>query len=84
MPLFRRNVSSIGEAGDKVSGDVTLVEGSNVTITRSGQNIEIAATGSGGPATTDDLPEGVVNLYFTEQRAVDATESLIIAMATVL
>lgn len=29
--------------------------------------------GGGGPANTDELPEGVTNLYFTPQRALDAT-----------
>jgi hypothetical protein len=30
------------------------------------------AGGSGGPASTDELPEGAANAYFTPQRALDA------------
>lgn len=52
MPLIRRNVTKIGESGSKISGDVTLVEGSNVTISRSGQNITFAASGGGGSGAT--------------------------------
>lgn len=48
MPYFIAGVSEIGEAGDKVDGSVTLVEGTNVTITRSGQSITIASSGGGG------------------------------------
>jgi hypothetical protein len=48
MPYFIAGVTEIGEAGDKVDGSVTLVEGSNVTITRSGQSITIASSGGGG------------------------------------
>lgn len=41
------NVSAIGETGDQASGSVLLVEGSGMTITRSGQSITLAASGSG-------------------------------------
>lgn len=34
---------------------------------------ELGGPGGGGPATTDELTEGVTNLYFTAQRALDAT-----------
>lgn len=51
----------------------TLVAGANVTITVNdpGDIITIASTGGGGggPTDTDGLPEGVVNLYFTDARA---------------
>lgn len=46
-----KKVKSVSETGEiKLSGDVTLSEGSNVTLTQSGQNIEIASTGG---ASTD-------------------------------
>lgn len=49
MGLFRRLVTSISKAGDtKLKGDVTLSEGSNITLTRTGNNIEVSASGSGG------------------------------------
>jgi hypothetical protein len=38
-----------------------------------------AGGGGGGPADTDALPEGSTNLYFTNERAQDATASLIAA-----
>jgi len=41
-------VKSIAEQGDiQISGDVTLSEGANITLTQIGQNIEIAAAGGG-------------------------------------
>lgn len=47
-------VVRIGESGDKISGDVTLVQGANVTITRSGQSITIASSGGGGGSSTTE------------------------------
>lgn len=35
------------------------------------------AGGGGGPADTDALPEGVTNLYFTDERAQDATGAML-------
>lgn len=41
-------VSSIAKQGStKITGDVTLSAGSNVTLTESGQNIQVAASGGG-------------------------------------
>lgn len=47
----------------------TLTAGDNVTITNSNGAIEISAAAAAGINTTDDLPEGVVNLYYTDSRA---------------
>jgi hypothetical protein len=47
------NVTSI----NGVSGDVTLVAGSNITITPSGENITIASTGGGTPAGSNGQPQ---------------------------
>jgi len=57
----------------------TLEEGSNITITDTGSKLIISSTGGGGSfncndllnCSTSNLPEGS-NLYFTDQRAVDA------------
>jgi len=59
----------------------SLTAGSNVTLTASGTEIEISATGGGGGAVdsvngetgvvvldTDDIDEGVTNLYYTDTR----------------
>lgn len=49
MPVYKRDVSSLSKSGSaKLKGDVTLSEGSNVTLTQSGNDISIASTGSGG------------------------------------
>lgn len=50
-------VSSIAKSGSAaLTGDVTLSEGANVTLTQAGQDIQIAATGAAGaPSTVDYL-----------------------------
>lgn len=40
--------------------------------------------GGGGPANTDALPEGVSNLYFTAQRALDATAGVTTGLADLI
>lgn len=53
LAVIRQGVRSIAKAGAaKLFGDVTLSPGSNVTLTQSGQNIEIASTGGGGAGST--------------------------------
>lgn len=43
------NVTSVAKTGStKLNGDVTLTGGTNVTLTQSGQDISIAASGGGG------------------------------------
>jgi len=50
QPPAAAGVETIREAGQpQLTGDVTLSEGANVTITQAGQDIEIAAVGAGGP-----------------------------------
>lgn len=49
MPV--RNVTTVRKSTDSpIYGDVQLVQGSNVTLTQSGQQITIAASGGGGSA----------------------------------
>lgn len=46
-------VSSLSKAGDsQIVGPITLSEGSNITLTQTGQDIEIAAAGGGGGTVT--------------------------------
>lgn len=53
-------VTSIAATGEPLlTGDVTLSAGTNVTLTQTGQNIEVAATAGGG--TTETLPAGIVD-----------------------
>lgn len=50
LEILLQRVGSLAKSGSaKLVGDVTLSEGSNVMITQVGQDIEIAATGGGGP-----------------------------------
>lgn len=45
-------VKSISKSGStQLTGDITLSEGSNVTLTQTGNNIQIASTGGGGGAS---------------------------------
>lgn len=55
MPVYKRQVNSIAKEGSTpLKGDVTVSEGSNVTITQTGQDIEIAATGGSGTPGGND------------------------------
>lgn len=50
MPVIRSSVRSLSKAGStQLKGDVTLTGGTNVTLTQSGQDISIAASGGSGP-----------------------------------
>jgi hypothetical protein len=44
----------------------------NITITGNGSGLTITAENGVADSTTDDLEEGTTNLYFTDQRAIDA------------
>lgn len=49
MPLSRRDVKSVAKDGSAgIKGDVTLSEGTGVTLTQTGQDIEIAASAGTG------------------------------------
>lgn len=55
MPLQRRDVTSLSKTGSaKLKGDVTLSEGTNVTITQAGNDLTITASGGGGGGGTMD------------------------------
>lgn len=52
MGISKRDVSSLSKSGSaKLKGDVTLSEGSGVSLTQSGQDIEIAASSGSGDVT---------------------------------
>lgn len=58
--IIRKGVKSVSKSGDsELTGDVTLSEGSNVTLTQSGNDISIAATG-GGASTLDGLTDTTI------------------------
>ena len=48
----------------------------NITITGDGDGLTITAENGVADSTTDDLTEGETNLYFTNQRAIDALEAV--------
>lgn len=53
MTLFRRHVHSIAKTNSTgLIGDVTLSEGSNITLTQTGQDISISSTGGGAGTVT--------------------------------
>ena len=49
----------------------------NITITGTGAGLTITAENGVADSDTDDLDEGTTNLYFTDQRAVDALEGVV-------
>jgi hypothetical protein len=49
----------------------------NITITGNGSGLTITAENGVADSDTDDLTEGTTNLYFTDQRAVDALEAVV-------
>jgi hypothetical protein len=48
----------------------------NITITGTGAGLTITAENGVADSDTDDLVEGTSNLYFTDQRAVDALQAV--------
>ena len=48
----------------------------NITITGTGAGLTITAENGIADSDTDDLDEGTSNLYFTDQRAVDALQAV--------
>jgi hypothetical protein len=49
----------------------------NITITGTGAGLTITAENGVADSDTDDLAEGLTNLYFTDERAVDALEAVV-------
>lgn len=49
----------------------------NITITGTGAGLTITAENGVADSDTDDLVEGLTNLYFTDVRAVDALEAVV-------
>ena len=66
-------------AQDAVAAAIAAGTHSNITITYddAGNAISFAAENGVADSTTDDLTEGSTNLYFTNQRAVDALEAVV-------
>ena len=64
--LAVNTVTEIGKSGDKISGSVTLVEGSNITITRLSQDITISSSGVVGSTTADSAATASGNKDFDE------------------
>ncbi len=64
-------VDSISKSGSaQLTGDVTLSEGANVTLTQVGQDIEVAATGAAGAPSTVDYLVGTADAGLSNEIAV--------------
>ncbi len=71
-------VSSIAKSGSaQLTGDVTLSEGTNVTLTQVGQNIEIAAAGASGAPSDAKYVTLATNATLTEERVLTGTANRI-------
>jgi hypothetical protein len=71
--LFFTDARAKTSAADLLTG-ATLT---NITITGNGSGLTITAEDGIAGKTTDDLEEGDTNLYFTDQKAVDALEAVV-------
>ena len=61
MAIIPGRVNSIAKNGStKLQGDVTLSQGTNITLTQTGQDISIASTSSGGITTVGNVTSGTV------------------------
>lgn len=80
--LYRRHVHSVSKSGSSlITGDVTFSEGSNVTLTQVGNNIEIAATGGGGGGgapTTAQYVTLATDATLTNERVLTGTANQVI------
>jgi hypothetical protein len=66
-----------GRAKDAAADLLTNASLTNITITGTGAGLTITAENGVADSDTDDLTEGATNLYFTNQRAVDALEAVV-------
>jgi hypothetical protein len=64
-------------AKESAASLLTLATLTNITITGNSEGLVITAENGVGDSNTDALIEGSTNLYFTDQRAVDALEAII-------
>jgi hypothetical protein len=67
--LYYTEARAKADAAELLTG-ATLT---NITITGDGDGLTITAENGVADSDTDDLTEGTTNLYFTSQRALDAT-----------
>jgi hypothetical protein len=70
--LYHTDARAKTAAADLLTG-ATL---QNITITGTGAGLTITAENGIADSDTDDLVEGTSNLYFTDQRAVDALQAV--------
>jgi hypothetical protein len=61
-----------GRAADAAAALLTSANQTNISITGTGAGLTITAENGVAESDTDDLTEGTSNLYFTDQRAIDA------------
>jgi hypothetical protein len=76
--LYYTTARAKGDAADLLT-NATLT---NITITGNEDGLTITAENGVADSDTDDLTEGTTNLYFTNQRALDATASAYDATGT--
>lgn len=62
-------------AKDAAAELLTNASTTNISITGTGAGLTITAENGVADSDTDDLTEGTTNLYFTNQRALDATSA---------
>jgi formylmethanofuran dehydrogenase subunit D len=65
-------------AKDSAADLLTNATLTNITITGTGAGLTITAESGVADATTDDLAEGEDNLYFTDERVIDAVDNAVI------
>jgi len=64
-------------AKESAASLLTMATLTNISITGNSEGLVITAENGVGDSNTDALAEGSTNLYFTDQRAVDALEAII-------
>ena len=65
------------KAKESAASLLTMATLTNISITGNSSGLVITAENGVGDSNTDALVEGSTNLYFTDQRAVDALEAVI-------
>jgi hypothetical protein len=67
-----------GRAADAAAALLTSANQTNISITGTGAGLTITAENGVAGSTTDDLTEGEDNLYFTDERVIDAVDNAVI------
>lgn len=80
-PVARGSVFTVKKAGVQAGtkSNINFIEGSSISITavENGNDIDVTIASTFSITSSDDVPEGSTNLYFTDERVDDRVANLL-------